>query len=273
MGGIGEERQGKTQKAIGTHFEEHAGQDDGPPGRSFDVRVRQPGMKGEERNLDGKGERECGEQPHLGADRNLKGIQTQQVKSERTVLSIMQIGEIQDGHQHQETADHGVEQEFERGVNAPFATPDANQEVHGNQHDFPEDVEEKDINRDKGPDHAGFQDEKEKEILPDPMFNAAPGGQNHQRRKKGRQQHEEQADAIDTNIVFDPEFANPGIALNELKRGGLTIKAGEQAERDEEREQRRAKGGSTDQLHRILIESQQEERRQQRNENNEAYHR
>ena len=91
------------------------------------------------------------------------------------------------------------------------------------------------------------------------MFHAAPGRQNHQRRKKGRQQHEKQADAINTNVVFDPELANPGIALNELKLGGLAIKAGEQTERDDEREERSAKGGSTRQLRRILVEGQQEE--------------
>ena len=230
VGGIGEERQGKTQKAVGAHFEKHAGQNDRASGRGFDVRVRQPGMKREERNFNRKGQSKRGKQPHLGVDRNLKVVQAQEVKSERAVLGIMEIGEIQNGHQHQETADHGVEQKFERGINPPFATPDPYQEVHGNQHDFPEDIEEKDINRDKGPDHAGFQDKKEKQILPDPLFHAAPGRQNHQRRKKGRQQDEEQADAVNANIVFDTEFADPGITLNELKLGGLAIKTGEQAE-------------------------------------------
>ena len=67
------------------------------------------------------------------------------------------IVEPDDRHQHQDRAEHGVQNEFQRGVDAPLVAPDADQEIHRDQHHFPEQEEEEQVERDEDADHAGFQ--------------------------------------------------------------------------------------------------------------------
>ena len=60
---VGEEAEIEAQQTVGSHLQQHAGQQDGTCRRRFHVRVRQPGVKREERNLDGERYEESEEQP------------------------------------------------------------------------------------------------------------------------------------------------------------------------------------------------------------------
>ena len=53
----------EAQQAIGTHLQQHAGQQHRSRGWGLDVRIRQPGVKREEWNLDRKGDEEAKKQP------------------------------------------------------------------------------------------------------------------------------------------------------------------------------------------------------------------
>ncbi len=45
----------------------------------------------------------------------------------------------------------------------------------GHEHDFPENVEEKKVERKKDAEHAGLEQEKQDVILLGPLLNCAPG--------------------------------------------------------------------------------------------------
>ena len=63
--------------------------------------------------------------------------------------------EDQNGHQHQQGAEHGEQEELDGGVNpAGRIAPDPDEQVHGDEHHFPEDVEQEEIQGDEDADHA-----------------------------------------------------------------------------------------------------------------------
>ncbi len=49
LDGVGEERQGEAQEAVGPHLQQDRGQEDRAGGRRLDVGVGQPGVEREER--------------------------------------------------------------------------------------------------------------------------------------------------------------------------------------------------------------------------------
>ena len=55
--------------------------------------------------------------------------------------------EEQNAQQHQNRAKQCVEEKLDRRVKLPRTTPDANQQVHGHQHGFPENKKEEEIQR------------------------------------------------------------------------------------------------------------------------------
>src|SRR2546422_6017212 len=67
--------------------------------------------------------------------------------------------ERQDPQEHQNRTQQGVEEEFDGGVELPWTSPDPDQEIHRDQHDLPEDVEEEEIERDEGPQHSRLEDQ------------------------------------------------------------------------------------------------------------------
>ena len=69
--------------------------------------------------------------------------------------------EGQDAEQHQHRADQGVKEELDRRVELPRPAPDADQEVHRDQHHFPEDVEQEEVERHEDADHAGLQQQQQ----------------------------------------------------------------------------------------------------------------
>ena len=81
-------------------------------------------------------------------------------------------GEVdaEDGQQHEHRAGHRVEEELDRRVLRPVLrlAPDADQEVHRDEADLPEDVEEDQVERDEHAQHAHFEQQEEEEELPHP---------------------------------------------------------------------------------------------------------
>jgi hypothetical protein len=71
------------------------------------------------------------------------------------------VVDVDDRRQHQHRAGHGVEEELDGGVDAAVVAPDADQEVHRHQADFPEDVEEEQVLRQEDADQAEFQQQQE----------------------------------------------------------------------------------------------------------------
>ena len=82
----------------------------------------------------------------------------------------------------QHEPDQRVEEELDGGVLAARAAPDADQEVHRQEHHFPEDVEQEEVERDEDAHHAGLQQQEQDEVALDvlldrPATRPSPGTQ------------------------------------------------------------------------------------------------
>jgi hypothetical protein len=69
--------------------------------------------------------------------------------------------ERDEGDQHERAARHRVEEELHRGVDAPLVPPDPDEEIHRDQHGFPEDVEEEEVEGHEHAQHPRFQQQHE----------------------------------------------------------------------------------------------------------------
>ncbi len=88
----------------------------------------------------------------------------------------------QNGHQHQQRAEHGEQEELDGRIDPPGrVAPDADEQVHGDQHHFPEDVEEEEVQGGEHPDHAAHQDQQADHELLDVGLDVGPGGQHAER--------------------------------------------------------------------------------------------
>ncbi len=141
--------------------------------------------------------------------------------------------ENHDGYQHQHAASHGVEDELQRSVDPPLTAPHADEEVHGNEGDLPEDIEQEEIEGGEDPDHAHLQKEHEDVILLDPFGDGRPRGKDGHGREKGGQQHQEEADAVHTQVVANSQAGNPGDVFLELHPCGLWPKVEEEGQREQ----------------------------------------
>ena len=68
--------------------------------------------------------------------------------------AVVEEVERQDREQHDHRSRQRVDEELDRGVEFPRTAPDADDEVHRHEHDFPENVEEEEVERAERADHA-----------------------------------------------------------------------------------------------------------------------
>ena len=130
---------------------------------------------------------------------------------------VADIGEVEAEHgdQDEHAAEQRVQEELDGGVFAARPAPDADEEVHRQQHHFPEDVEEEEIQGQEGADHAGFQEQEQHAIAAD-IFLDVPAGDHGQEGEDRGQQDERHADAVDAEVVVDVEAADPGQARDPI---------------------------------------------------------
>ncbi len=135
------------------------------------------------------------------------------VLDHRGADEIADVGEVkrQQRDQDEDAAEQGVEEELDGGVLAARAAPDADQEVHGQEHDFPEDVEQEEIQRQERAQHAGFQKQKQHAVAADETVDL-PASDHGQKRQHCGQDHERHADAVGAHVVVDVEVRDPRIA-------------------------------------------------------------
>jgi hypothetical protein len=95
--------------------------------------------------------------------------------------------EDQNGDEHEHAADHGIDEKFDGGVDPALGVaPDPDQQVHGNEHDFPEDVEKEKVEGHKNPDHPRFQEEEADHELFDLLLDILPAGEDRDDGEKSR---------------------------------------------------------------------------------------
>ena len=155
---------------------------------------------------------------------NFKGIEAE-------LLEVLEV-EREDAQQHQHRAGQSVEKELDRRVKLPRSAPDADDEVHRHQHQFPEDVEQEEIERKKHADHARLQQQEHGVVFADAILNGAPGAEHGDHAHEGGEHHQQQADAVDAEVVVGAERGDPIEALLELKAGKPGLEAEDQRQRN-----------------------------------------
>ena len=143
----------------------------------------------------------------------------------------------QDRNQHQHAADQRVQKELDRRVFASRPAPDADQEVHRQQHHFPEHIEQEEVERQEDAQHAGFQ-QQEQYAVGLHVLGHRPTGTHRQQADQCGEHDQRQADPVDSHEVVDVERRNPGNVKGVLHRPDCRIEPrfphdekGEHAER------------------------------------------
>ena len=121
------------------------------------MRVGQPGVEGEQRNLDSEGNEERQEQKHLLGRIQSEATAFEQLQYGRVIESVGSGVDIEDRHEHQGRAGHRVEEEFHGRIDAALVSPNSDEEVHRHEADFPEYEKQKQIHRQKYADQTEFE--------------------------------------------------------------------------------------------------------------------
>ena len=96
--------------------------------------------------------------------------------AERVFAGLMEVVKIkkQNRKQHQHRAEQCIEKKLDRGVELARPTPDSDQQVHGNQHGFPEDEEQEEIKCHEDAQHACLQHQKPDVVFLHAVLNRSP---------------------------------------------------------------------------------------------------
>ena len=135
-----------------------------------------------------------------------------QVKQiERGMAGVLCIPEVerQNAKQHQDRPGQGVQEKLDGGVEFARPAPHADYEIHRHQHHFPENVEEEEVEGHENAEHAHLQKHEHGVVLFGPLLHSRPG-RKHRQEPEHRGQHDEQeADAVNAQVVGGADGGDP----------------------------------------------------------------
>ena len=186
-------------------------------------------------------------------------IQLQEVEGVRAGgLAVVEV-EDQNGHQHQQGAEHGEQEELDGRIDpAGRVAPNPDEQVHGDEHHFPEDVEQEEVQGDEDADHAGHQGQQADHEFLDPDLDVVPGGQDAQRGEEGGEHDEQQGKAVDPHVVADTVSRQPLPALHELHGRGLAVEVKPEGQGNQELHHGDGQGGDLQALVALPVQDQQD---------------
>jgi hypothetical protein len=151
----------------------------------------------EHRDLDGERERKGTERGDLEGRREAlarQGELAQRNDVERTVpgagRGLVGVCRRDDRHEHEEGADERVEDELDRRVDAVRSAPDPDDQVHRDEDDLPEDVEQEEVEGEEHADHADLEDEEGDHVLLDPRLDRLEAREDADPRQRRREDDE-----------------------------------------------------------------------------------
>src|SRR3989338_8958172 len=202
-----QEEQRGGDDAVGAHLKQDACQDHADACGGFDMGQRQPGVEREGRDLDGEADIEGQEDPDLHGQGQQAGLvdQLQHVEGVRRGIEV----EREDTQQHEQAAEQGIEEELDGGVLFLGTAPDADQEVHRDQREFPEHVEQEEVQGDEHAQHADLEQEEPEEKFLDPERDVE-GIDDGEHRKQAGKRDQGHGKAVDADVIIDIESRDPG---------------------------------------------------------------
>ena len=206
-------------------------------------------MEREERRLDRERQEEAEEEQLLDATGDGHAAQGDEVEGAGAVVGRHDV-QPDDRGQHDEAAEKAVEQELHRRVRALRAAVAADDEVHRDEDDFEEDVEQEHVERGEDADHPGLQGEDQREVAADrspavrrDLVDLVPGGDHHDRHQQRRERDQHQRDAVDADLVVDAERLDPVVLLEELVAGLVLLEVDDHGDREAELDEREEQRG------------------------------
>ena len=216
--GIRCNRHRKTQETVGAELQHDGCQHGRAPGRRLDVYIWQPGVHRPHRNLDGKCRKEREEKQRLRSTRQRQLVPRCQIET------AARLGVQEDqGHQHQQRAQQGVEEELERRVDLVWPAPNADDQVHRNEGRLKENVKQHAIERAENADHQAAENQEGAHVLVDPARNDLPARDHNDDVDECGQQDEPQRNAVHPEVVVHIEPLDPDAFLDELHGGRIEL--------------------------------------------------
>ena len=179
-GGFGEERDGEAEHPVAAGLEEEARQQDRAGGGRLGMRVGQPGVEAEGRELYGEAGEEAEHEEHLEGRRQRSGERSAKelVVGEAPVAGARAVGGVEAGYgrDHEEAARLGEDEELDRGAMPALMAPDVDHEEHGHQHELPHEGEEEEVAREEDPVDSRQGEGKVEVEEGDAFLDSLPGG-------------------------------------------------------------------------------------------------
>ena len=140
------------------------------------------------------------------------------------LAEIIEVEE-QDGKQHQNGTEQCVQEEFDGRVKFARAAPDADQQVHGHEHSFPENEEQEKVEGHEHAEHSALQHQKPDVVFLDPGLDRAPRGEDRDPSQQSGEHDQQKRDAVDAEHVAGADGGDPviGRALHELETGFVAL--------------------------------------------------
>ena len=116
------------------------------------------------------------------------------------------------------------------------------QEVHRDQHRFPEDVEEHQVQRRQRAQHRRLQEQERDAVHLDPLLDVLPRAEHDDGTEEGGEEEEEQRHPVEPDVIAEPQRRGPLGLLLERVPSRCRAEPGPERDREQEREQAEEEG-------------------------------
>ena len=132
---------------------------------------------------------------------------------ERTWLDspVVEVADVEEGGEGEYGAGEGEEEEFSGGLAAIGAAPDADDEEHGDEGEFKEEVEDEEVFGGEDAEHSGVEDEHPGVELGLAFLDVVVAGEDGDGGEEGGEDDEPEADGVDAHEELDAEAGDPEV--------------------------------------------------------------
>ena len=136
--------------------------------------------------------------------------------------------------------------------------PHADEEIHGDQHCFPEEKEQEEIEGNEDANHPGFESQQKQVKFLDAMMRAMPRGEHADGGEEGGEDNQEHADAVHAKVIIDGRSGDPMAKLHQRVAWGADRNAAQQEQRENKFDHRHDKREAANPE--MVVTAQQEKR-------------